>query len=160
MLSCQLSKNVQYLSNTLLSCPYFIKQRPFSQKRNVLMSFFFKFPMRNPMLLCQYLVKKLPCQDYTIWWAKKVNRMSFFFLHFSRKNQCSHAHSLSKQRPISKNTLFLCPYFIKKRHFCMNTVLSCLFFQNLNDNSPAVMPIFGQKSSILSKLQYILVTTL
>ena len=121
---------------------------------------FFKFPMRNPLLLCQYLVKKLPCQDYTIWWAKKVNRMSFFFLHFSRKNQCSHAHSLSKQRPISKNTLFLCPYFIKKRHFCMNTVLSCLFFQNLNDNSPAVMPIFGQKSSILSKLQYIMVTTL
>ena len=64
-----------------------------------------------------------------------------------------------KKRLVSKKALFLCPYFIKKRHLHDKGALMP-FFQNLNDNSPAVMPIFGQKSSILSKLQYIMVTTL
>ena len=56
---CQ--KNVHSLKNKVLSCHFFI--------------FFHK----NPILLCPYLVKKrIFCQNYTIFWAIKVNTQVFF----------------------------------------------------------------------------------
>ena len=36
------------------------------------------------------------CQNYTILWAKKVNKMPFFFFPISRKIRCSHVYILSK----------------------------------------------------------------
>ena len=40
----------------MLSFPYIVKKRPFSQKHGVLMSFF-QYKMKNPLLSCPYLVK-------------------------------------------------------------------------------------------------------
>ena len=56
---CQ--KNVHSLKNKVLSCHFFI------------------FFHTNPILLCPYLVKKrIFCQNYTIFWAIKVNTWVFF----------------------------------------------------------------------------------
>ena len=57
-------------------------------KHCALMSFFFKFLMKNPLLWSPYMVKKHQiCQNYTIF-GEKDNRMPFFS-DFSRKNNCS-----------------------------------------------------------------------
>ena len=43
---CQ--KNVNFLKNTILTCPYFVKKRPFSQKHCAFMSLFFQFFYEKP----------------------------------------------------------------------------------------------------------------
>ena len=81
---------------TLLSCPYFVKnvhslktnssllsifcpKNVHSLKNKVLSCHFFHFLHKNPILLCRYLVKKrIFCQNYTIFWAIKVNTQVFF----------------------------------------------------------------------------------
>ena len=108
--------------------------------------------------------KRQFCQNYTILWAKKINRMLFFpIFHektillmpiFCQKNvhslktQCSHAHILSKKRPFSqkhsivmsffqifiKNPLLLCPYLVKETSILLK--LCCSMDQS----------IFGQRN--------------
>ena len=54
----------------------------------VIFSFFF---YKNPILLCPYLVKKrIFCQNYTILWAIKVNKMPFFPRFFTKKSLLSY----------------------------------------------------------------------
>ena len=48
-------------------------------------------------------------------WDK--SQQNAIFSDFSRKNQCSHYHILSKKVHSLKNTLLLCPFFVKKRSF-------------------------------------------
>ena len=49
------------------------------------------------------------------------------------------------------------PRFCQKHvHSLKNTMLSCNFFLIFHEKHPSVMPIFGKKTSILSKLYYIL----
>ena len=53
MLPCHadiLSKNLHSLKITMLPFPYFVKKHPFSQKRSLLMWFFSKYNMENPLL--------------------------------------------------------------------------------------------------------------
>ena len=107
----------------MLSCPYFVKKHPFSQKHTSHISFF-KFCMKHPLLSCPYFVKKRQfCQNYPILWAKKVNKMVFFpifheksmlsFLYFIKnssilsKTQCSQAHILSKHFLSLKNSALI-----------------------------------------------------
>lgn len=76
--------------------------------------------------------------------------MSFFFQFFT-KNISSHAYILSKKRPSLKRHNALVPIFCPKNvHSLKNTVFSCPFFQYHNEKPPAVMPIFGPKTSNLS----------
>ena len=91
--------------------------------------FFFYLFSKNPLLSSPYLVKKRRfCQNYTIFWVKKVNRMPFFS-DFSRKNNCSNAHILSKNRPFSENNLLLSPY-VKKTYILTKTkLLSYNYYQ-------------------------------
>ena len=86
--------------------------------------FFFKFSTRNPpAVMAIFGQKAVNSVKSTLFYGpKKVNRTPFFSI-FLRRNQCSHAHSLSC--PISKKTVFLCPYFVQKPHSLRNTVLLC-----------------------------------
>ena len=103
--------------------------------------------MENPLLSSPYLVKKRQfCQNYTIFWVQKVNRMPFF-PDFSRKNNCSYTHILSKNVHSLKNTLFSCPYFVKKTSILTKTHCShIIFFSIFHEKPPIVMPQFGQKN--------------
>ena len=100
----------------------------FVSKYGALMFFFSKFFMKNSLLSCTWLVKKRKfCQNYTLLWAKKVNRMPFisdftkksllscpYFVKnvHSLKTNSSHVHILSKKRPLSKNKVLSCHFFI------------------------------------------------
>ena len=102
------------------------------------MSFFFQFFSKNPLLSSPYLVKKRRfCQNYTIFWVKKVNRMPFFS-DFSRKNNCSNAHILSKNRPFSENNLLLSPYYVKKRIFSQKPNCSHIIIIKFFIKTPSV----------------------
>ena len=72
------------------------KKRQFFQKHCVPMwFFFFKLVMKkHPAVMPIFGQEKYRfCQNYTILWAKKVNRMAFFS-DFSQKNNFCHAHIL------------------------------------------------------------------
>ena len=118
---------------------------------------FFHFFYKNPILLCPYLVKKrIFCQNYTILWAIKVNKMPFF-PDFLLKNRCSHTQFILKIRLFFKEqtalkSMFCQKTFIPSKTLCSHVILFLVFFEK----SPAVKPIFGKKTSVLSKLHYIL----
>ena len=129
--------------------------------------------MENPWPLSPFLVKKRQfCQNYSIFWVHKVNKIPLFSDVF-QKNQRSHAHILSKNYLLSKNTLFLCPYFIKNLHSHKKTLFSAiltLFFQifacktscfhthikSKNFNSVKTKLYYGPKKSIGCSLFMIL----
>ena len=107
---CQ--ENVHFIKITLLSCPYFVKKRPFSQKYIALMSFFYTFPWKTSK--CQsHLVKNTRqlCQNYPILWAKKGNRLPFLSGYFTKKS------------------LLSCQYFVKIRLFSKINALISIFCQ-------------------------------
>ena len=75
------------------------------------------------------------------------------FLRFYTKKLLSCAF-LSKKHTFSKENSVLMPIFCQKNvHSLKNTVLSCQIFHEI---PPAAMPIFGKKTSILSKLHHII----
>ena len=110
--------------------------------------------MKNPFLSCPYLVKKMSILSklhYTI--GQKVNRIPLFFRIFTIK-YCSHAHILSKNVHSLINTLSSRPYFVQKCPFAQKHSVLASFFSKVSWKTPAVMPIFDQQTSILSKLAY------
>ena len=125
-----LPKNLHSPKNTMFSYPYLIKKSSIlwkTQCSHVIFSIFFS---KNQQLLCPYLVKKRQfCQNYTILWAKKVNRMPFFS-DFPRKNNNSHAHILSTKRPFYKKHTFLMPIFCQKTSILSKTPSSQVIFFN------------------------------
>ena len=152
---CQ--QNVHSLKKTLLPCLYAVQKHPNIHllKNTVLSCRFFKVFMKNPILPCPYFIKKRElCQNYTVLWTQKVKTMPFFsycslkisltcpyFVKspFSKKSRCSHAHILSKKIPFSqKQTLLMSSFSI------------------FSGKTSSIMPIFGKKTSILSKLHFIM----
>ena len=74
----------------------------------------FKFCMTNPLLSWPYLVKKKGnfCKNYTLVWAKKVERMPLFF------------------RFLTKKSLLSCPYFFKITSILWKAHCSVVIFFN------------------------------
>ena len=108
----------------MLSRSYFSKIRPLPQKHCALMPFFSIFSWKSPICHAHICSKKREfCQNYTILWAKNVNRILFFFRFFKKKSQFS-SHILSTERPFSKRTLLQCPCFDKKTFILLKTPCS------------------------------------
>ena len=146
-------KNIYSLKNTLFIFTYYIKKCPFSQRYNALMSFFSNFPW------------KTPCCRVPIWWNKKVNSVKTtpyygqkkfircLFFRFREKIDalvsifCQNMYKHTALMPIfcQLNTLSL-----------KNTILLCHFCRIFDEKPPPFSPLFSQKTSILSKLHYIL----
>ena len=61
-----------------------------------------------------------------------------FFSDFSRKNNCSNAHILSKNRPFSENNLLLSPYYVKKRIFSQKPNCSHIIIIKFFIKTPSV----------------------
>ena len=160
------------MEKSLLLCPYFVKSGPFSKKHSALKAILcqkkYILSKKGSEVIFSNLSWKSPfCHAYI--WSKNNSAKTTLYNGPKMSLGCPFFQLLTKKSrlscQLSKNVQYLkkhCSYvhILSRNVICMIKVLSCLFFQNLNDNSPAVMPIFGQKSSILSKLQYIMVTTL
>ena len=122
-------KHVHYLKSTMLSCHLF------------------QFFHEKPLLSYPYLVKKHQfCQNYTILWDKKVNRIPVLLI-FHQKITALMPDFCLKNAHSLKNTSALMPIFYRKIvNFLKNTLLPCNFSQILHEKTPAVMPIFGPKN--------------
>ena len=122
---CQ--KNVNFLKNTLLTCPYFVKKRPFSQKHCAFMSLFFQFFYEKPPpLMPIFGQKNLHSVKTTLYYGPKKSivctepifcrknvhylkntTLSWHFFQFFMKNPCCHAHIWSKKRKFCQNYTIL-----------------------------------------------------
>ena len=136
-------KDVHSLKNTLLSSHAHIL---FAQKHCNLMSRFFNFYMKNPMLSCPYLIKnrsilsKLNCiMD------QKSQQDALFFRIFHGKITSLIPIFFQGDVHSRKNTLPSSPDFIKKRPVSQKHGALMSVFQFFYENFPAVKPIFGKK---------------
>ena len=104
--------------------PIFCRINVHLLKNTVLHVIYINFFMKKPLLSCPCLVKiRLFCQNYTILWAIKVNRIPFFPI-FYEKNQRSYAHICKKRLSLS------IPYFINKTSILSDTLCSHVNFFN------------------------------
>ena len=87
-------KRTSILSKDTALMPIFCRKNVHFFKNTVLLCQFFQNFHRKPLAVMPIFDQKHQFyQNYTILWAKKVNRMPFFS-DFSRKNHRSHAHIL------------------------------------------------------------------
>ena len=146
-------KIVHSLNNPLLSCPFFVKNTSILTKNTLLLYIFFKFLMKNLLLSCHVLSKKLQfCQNYlkyVIFSQKHFDLMSFFVLNFLWQPLLSCPYLIKKTSILSK-----LQYILDKKVDRMPFLLS---FPNFVKKRPfskkrtALKSIFSQKTSILSK---------
>ena len=82
------------------------------------------------------------------------NQQDVLFYHFFTKKLLPNAHIYfqKEKRPFSKNTLLI---LSKKRPFSQKHC-ALMSIKKKHEKPPAVMPIFDQKTSILSKQHYIM----
>ena len=86
----------------------------------------------------------------------KCQQDAFIFRFFIQKNNCSYTHILSKNVYSLRNTIFSCPYLSKNVHSHENTLLSYHFFQIFMKNPMLSCLYLVKKTSIKSKLHYIM----
>ena len=115
--------------------------------------------MKNPLLSCPYLVKKttiLSKLHFIFYYGSKKSIRYPFFSDFSRKISALIPIYCQENVLSLKNKMLSFPYSVRKCQFSQNTMFSSPFFQYNNEKPPAVMPIFGQKTSNLSKTHSIM----
>ena len=143
-------------SNTLLSCPYIVKQRPFSQKNIVISYHFFKFFMKNPLLSYPYLVKKNYSVKTTLYYGPKKSIGCPYFPIFQEKI-IAFMPIFCKKSPFFKKHTDVMPIFCRKNvHPLKNTVLPCHFFNFFMKKLLLSCPYLVKETLILSKLHYIM----
>ena len=154
-----LSKKLQFAKKTHCSHAHILSEkRLFSQKNGAPMLFFSNISLKALCCHAQICSKERQfCQNYTILWAKKINR-KLLFSDFSPKNHSSHAHFLSKNVHSLKNTMLSCPYFVQKTYILSKSQCSSVIFYNFfHENPPRCHAhIWSKKTSILSTLHYIM----
>ena len=121
------------------------------------------------MFLCHFFQtfhEKPPCCHPHIWFKKRQYCQNYNILSSTNSNGCTFLSMFngkiallfifcSKNVHSLTNTLLSYPYFVVKSCILSKTLYShVIFFQLLHEKPPAVMPIFDQKKSILSKLHY------
>ena len=75
---------------------------------------------------------------------------------FDKKSLLSFPYFVKINVYFLENKRLSCPYLVKKRQFFQKHGALISFLYNILQKTPAVMPIFGQKTSILSKLHNIM----
>ena len=117
--------------NPLLSCPYLIKKRQLSKKKNCSHNIFFKFFMKNPQS-CQTHIwsKKLSMLPKIRYIMGHKSQEDSIFSDLSRKITSLMPIFCKKKRQFSKKHPDLMPIFCRKNvQNLKNTILSCHFLQ-------------------------------
>ena len=102
-------KNQCFHAHILSKYVYSLKNKWFSCN-------FFKFCMKNPLVVISKLVKTSFLAKLHCLWANKVNSMPFFS-DFSGKITAPMPIFCQKNVNSLKNTLLSCPYYVKKYLF-------------------------------------------
>ena len=152
-----LSTKRPFSKNTLLSCPYFVKKHQFSKKHGALISFFSNLSWKTHCCHTHIWSKKTSILSKLHQsWAKKVNRMPFFFQFFTKKLLLLCPYFV-KKRPFSKKHTALMPIFCRKNvHPLKNTMLHVICIKFFMKKPLLFMPMFGQEcvNSVKTTLYY------
>ena len=130
-----------FVWNITALMPIFCRKNVHSLK-NTLFSFHEKHPAVKPI----YCQKSLNSVKTTLYYGPKKSKGYPFFSNFSRKNDRSHAHILSKKRSFSKKHTAIFPIFVKKCYFSIKHVALISNYSFFCEKPPVVMPISGQKN--------------
>ena len=104
------------------------KERPFSQKYSALMSFFQKFCMINMSLSLPMCGQKTSILSKLHYIMSPKSQKETIFSNLSQKNNCSHAHISSKNRPFAENYTAFVPIFCHKNvNFLKNMCYHAIF---------------------------------
>ena len=124
--------------------------------KTMLSCHFFWIFVKNPYCYAHIWSEKCQfCQNYIRLWSQKVNRMAFLPI-FDKKSLLSFPYFVKINVYFLENKRLSCPYLVKKRQFFQKHGALISFLYNFLWKTPAVIPIFGQKTSILSKLHNII----
>ena len=126
-------------------------------KNTVLLCHIFQIFHEKPPVSCSKLDKERQfCQNYTIYfWPQKIIGCPFFLI-FHEKITALRPKFCQKNVHTLKNTMLLCPYFVKKRPFSKKRCALTYFFLFFYEKAPALMTIFSHKNvnSVKSTLYY------
>ena len=150
-------KDVHSLKNTLLSCPYFVEKTSILSKTLCSHIIFLTFKWK--ILCCHAHISSKThrfCQNYIILWVEKVNRMLFFFRFFTEKTPLSCPYFVKKTSTLEKIHCSQVHILSKNVQSLKNTALMSFFQNFMKIPLLFVKPIFGQNTSILSKLHFIM----
>ena len=148
-----LSKNFYsaYLSHShILS-----KKRQFSQKRSFLMSCFSNITWKTTFTPI-FGLQNVNSVKTAVYYEPKKSIGCPFFRFLTKKSLLSCLYFFKKTSIFSKIFCSHVHILLKNVHFLKNTVLPCHLFQIFHGKSLPVKPIFGQKTSFLSTLHYIM----
>ena len=110
------------------------------------------FVMKPPCHRHICSIKRLFCQNYTLNYGPLRSIRCPFFLIFHGKVNAPIPKFCKKTDHVLKNTLLSGAYFVLKRQFAKRYSALISFFFNCDFKTP----IFGVKTSILTRLYYII----
>jgi len=142
-----------FTEKSLLSCPWFVKKRPFSKKHVALMPLFFQKnvnSLKNILLSYHFFFSnflwKIPfCRAH--FWSKKCHFCKTSLYYRPKK-----LNSIPYIPICMKKSVLSCPYFVKNVHSLKNTMLSCHFFKFEMKTPLLFCPYLVKKLSIIPKL--------
>ena len=107
---------------------------------------FFKFLMKYPLSSFTYLVKKRYfCENYTLFWGKRINRIPIFSLCQEKFNAL--IPIFSKNSPFCEKHVNLMPLFCRKNVHSLKTRYSRFIqFKFFMRKPPFFMHKIGQKN--------------
>ena len=149
-------KNV-YSQKRATLMPIFCQKKVHSLENTMLSCNLFQFFLEKPLLLCPYLVKMTSILSKLHYIMDKKSIGCPFADFVWRKKNCSHANILSEKCQFSKKHDALMPIFCQKiAHSLNNKLLHVIFFKIFMKKPLPSCPSLVQKTSILSKLDYIM----
>ena len=134
--------------------PLLCRKNVHSLKNTVLSFHFFEIFVKNSLLLCHILSKKVNSVKTKRYYGPKKSIRCLFF-RFSQTNHRSHAHILQKVDSL-KNTLLSWLYFVNKTSILSKTLISDIILVKFFMENALRQPHIRSKTVNLSKLDYIM----
>ena len=119
-------KSVHSLKNQCFHA-HILSKYVYSLKNKWFSCIFFKFCMKNPLVVISKLVKTSFLAKLHCLWANKVNSLPFFPV-FSRKINALMPIFCQKNVKFLKNTLLSSTYYVKKKHLFSQKQDALMFF--------------------------------
>ena len=147
-------QNVHSQKTLFFSYPYLVKKQQFSKKHGALISSFFKFFMKNPLLSYPHLVKK---RVKTRPYNGPQKSIGCHFFPIFHVNTTVLMPIFCKKPTFAKKHTTLIPIFCREKHPSFQKYgASCHLHSIFNKKPLLSYPYFVSNASILSKLHYIM----
>ena len=140
----------------MLSCPYFVKKKSILSKTQCSHVIFFNFLWKIPYCHAHIWSKNVNSVKTTLYYGPTKSIGCPFFPIFHEKIPALMTIFCQKNVHSLKNKLLSCLYFVKKSILSKTLRSHVIFFQIFHEKPLLLCPYLVKKTSILSKLHYIM----